>query len=269
MTLNVGKRAGSLRSALSSAGSYQAPKYHIKTMLRARYFASTSAGVLVLSSSSNCNAAIIASSRLDALRFFLTSRSRYSRPDGYFSFAQVKYSRFTSTGSDPGNDFDRSIAGGGTVGGFICGGLKPGASFSRGIPVSALESNTNRIMSSRELTSTLWARTGVSSVVPTVAAAVAAAAPVSTVRRVTAPAGSASIVFGAIGSLCGSEPLMIGSSLTPVPAPLWLGATARLFQHEGEVRLVEEVFSCHVRRAHLLAHRVAVTGHAARRRERI
>src|SRR6266436_1029412 len=111
MTLNVGKRAGSLRSALSSAG------------------------VLVLSSSSNCNAAIIASSRLDALRFFLTSRSRYSRPDGYLSLAQVKYSRFTSTGSEPGIDLDKSIGGGGTVGGFDDCSLNPGASFSGAIPV--------------------------------------------------------------------------------------------------------------------------------------
>src|SRR6266436_1946811 len=218
MTLNVGKRAGSLRSALSSAGSYQAPKYHIKTMLRARYFASTSAGVLVLSSSSNCNAAIIASSRLDALRFFLTSRSRYSRPDGYFSFAQVKYSRFTSTGSEPGIDLDKSIGGGGTVGGFDDCSLNCGESLSGGIPVSALESKTKRTMCSWELTSTLSACAGVSSAAPTVAAAVAAAAPVSMVRRVTAPAGSSSIVFGAIGSLCDSEPLMIGPSPNSGPS---------------------------------------------------
>src|SRR5262245_5119366 len=89
MTWNVGVRAGFLRSALSSAGSYQAPKYHIKTMLRARYFASTSYGVLLLSPSSNRNASMIAWSRLDALRFILTSRSRYSSPDGNLSLAVV------------------------------------------------------------------------------------------------------------------------------------------------------------------------------------
>jgi hypothetical protein len=67
------------------------------------------------------------------------------------------------------------------------------------IPVSALESNMKRSMSSREFGSTLWARAGVSSVAPTVAAAVAAAAPVSTVRRVIALTGSPSFVFGASG----------------------------------------------------------------------
>src|SRR5262245_52019514 len=133
MTLNVGNRVGSLRSALSSAGSYQAPKYHIRTMVRARYFASTSAGVLVLSSSSNRNAATISSSRLGALRFFLTSRSRYSSPAGYFSFAQVRYSRFMSTGSEPGIDLDKSIGGGGTVGGFDDCSLNPGANLSGAI----------------------------------------------------------------------------------------------------------------------------------------
>src|SRR6266478_5818903 len=269
MTWNVGNRIGSLRRALSSAGSYQAPRYHIRTILRARYFASISYGVLLLSSSSNFNASMIAWSRLGASRCFLTSRSRFSSAAGHLSLTLVKYSRFTSAGSEPGIDLDKSVGGGGTVGGFDDWSLNCGESFSGGIPVSALESKTKRTMCSWEFTSTLSACAGVSSVAPTVAAAVAAAAPVSTVRRVTAPAGSSSIVFGAIGSLCGSEPLMIGSSLTPVPAPRWLGATARLFQHEGEVRLVEEVFSCHVRRAHLLAHRVAVTGHAARRRERI
>src|SRR6516165_10074084 len=144
MTWNAGVRAGSLRSALSSRGSYQAPKYHIKTMLRARYFASTSAGVLLLSSSSNFNASRISLSRLEALRFFRTSRSRYSSPDGYFSLAQVKYSCFTLTGSEPGTDLDKSMGGGGTVGGFVGGGarLNPGASLFAAIPVSALESNT-------------------------------------------------------------------------------------------------------------------------------
>src|SRR5438876_10231477 len=130
-TRNVGTRFGSLRSALSSAGSYQAPKYHIKTMLRARYFASRSDGVLLLSSSSNCNALMIASSRSDAFRFFLTSCSRFSSADGYVSLAHVKYSRFTSTGSEPGTDFARSMGGAGTVGGFVGRGssLNPGASL--------------------------------------------------------------------------------------------------------------------------------------------
>src|SRR5260370_3991962 len=172
MTLNVGKRVGSLRSALSSAGLVQAAKYHIKTMRRAGYFASTSAGVLVLPSSSNCNAAIIASSRLDALRFFLTSRSRYSRPDGYFSFAQVKYSRFTSTGSEPGIDLDKAIGGGGTVGGFDDCSLNCSESLSGGLPVSALESKTKRTMCSWELTSPLSACAGVPTPSPALAPAV-------------------------------------------------------------------------------------------------
>src|SRR5947208_6449128 len=175
-TRNVGTRFGSLRSALSSAGSYQAPKYHIKTMLRARYFASRSDGVLLLSSSSNCNALMIASSRSDAFRFFLTSCSRFSSADGYFSLAHVKYSRFTSTGSEPGTDFARSIGGGGTVGGFDDCSLNCGESFPGGIPVSALESKTKRTMCSREFGSTLSARAAVSRAAGTVAAAVAAAA---------------------------------------------------------------------------------------------
>src|SRR5215468_2441659 len=252
MTWNAGVRAGSLRSALSSAGSYQAPRYHIKTMLRARYFASTSYGVLFLSPSSNRNASMIAWSRLDALRFIRTSLSRYSSPDGNFSLAHVKYSRFTSTGSEPGTDFAKSTGGAGTVGGFVGGGasLKPGASLSAGIPVSALESNTKSTMCSREFGSTLWACAGVSSVAPTVAAAVTAAAPVSTVRRVNAPPGSSSNASGAI-ELRGGSAVLMGSPLVP-----------RFFKHESEVRLVEKVLGLHSRRAHLLAHCVAVTGHA-------
>src|SRR5215831_2460093 len=157
-------------------------------------------GVLFLSPSSNRNASMIAWSRLDALRFIRSSRSRYSSPDGNFSLAHVKYSRFTSTGSEPGTDFAKSTGGAGTVGGFVGGGanLKPGASLSTGIPVNALESNTKRTMCSREFGSTLWACVDVSSVAPTVAAAVTAAAPVSTVRRVNAPPGSSSNASGAI-----------------------------------------------------------------------
>src|SRR5262249_62230718 len=102
-------------------------------MLRARYFASISAGVLVLSSSSNCNAAMIAWSRLDAWRFFLTSCRRFSKPDGYLSLAHVKYSRFTSTGSEPGIDLDKSIGGGGAGGGFGGCSLNLGEKFSWGI----------------------------------------------------------------------------------------------------------------------------------------
>src|SRR5207237_6098879 len=105
----------------------------------------------------------------------------------------------TLTGSEPGTDLDKSMGGGGTVGGFVGRGARvnPGASLLGAIPVSALESSMKRTMSSGELGSTLWARAGVSSVAPTVAAAVAAAAPVSTARRVTALTGSPSIVFGA------------------------------------------------------------------------
>src|SRR5262249_47194786 len=51
------------------------------------------------------------------------------------------------------------------------------------------------------------------------------------------------------------------------PAIAWL--TSCLFQHEREVRLVEELLSFHVRRAHLLTGGIAVTRHAARGRERI
>src|SRR5262249_59939698 len=115
---------------------------------------------------SNCNAAMIAWSRLDAWRFFLTSWRRLSKGDGYFSVAHVKYSRFTSTGSEPGIDLDKSIGGGGTVGGFDDCSLNCGESFSGGIPVSALESKTKRTMCSWEFTSTLSACAGASSVAP-------------------------------------------------------------------------------------------------------
>src|SRR5262249_60695105 len=115
-------------------------------------FGCTSYGFLFLSPSANRNASMVAWSGLDALRFILTSRSRYSSPDGNLSLAHVKYSRFTSTGSEPGTDFAKSTGGAGTVGGFVGGGasLKPGASLSAGIPGTALESNTNRTTCSRE-----------------------------------------------------------------------------------------------------------------------
>src|SRR5260370_10060020 len=161
---------------------------------------------------------MIALGRLGGSGCFLTSRRRFLSAGGHLSLTLVKYSRFTSTGSEPGIDLDKSIGGGGTVGGFDDCSLNCGESLSGGIPVSALESKTKRTMCSWELTSTLSACAGVSSAAPTVAAAVAAAAPVSMVRRVTAPAGSSSVVFGAIASLCDSEPLLIGPSPNSRPS---------------------------------------------------
>src|SRR5262245_44553103 len=54
-----------------------------------------------------------------------------------------------------------------------------------------------------------------------------------------------------------------------IPVPLSRVRTPCLFQHEREVRLVEELLSFHVRRARLLTDGIAVTRHAARGRERI
>ena len=215
-----------LRTAFSSAGSYQAPKYHIKTMLRARYLASMSDAVLVLSSSSNCNAVDDRyASRLGALRFFLTSRSRFSSADGCFSLAQVKYSRFTLTGSEPGTDLDRSISGAGTVGGFVGRGARPksgrqliwGNSGQR----ARKQYKENHVLSGIRVDA-MSARRRVRAAA-TVTAAVAAAAPVNTVRRVTAPVCSSSIAFGAIG------PCMMQRTAHDPSLPL--------FQHRYRVRL--------------------------------
>jgi hypothetical protein len=101
-------------------------------------------------------------------------------------FTQLKYSCLTSTGSDPGSDFARS---------------NPGANFVSVMPVSADDSSTKATMS--------WRVCALAepSTAPTDIAAVAAAAPARTLRRVNRPADSCSFSPCAIelGFDCGKS----------------------------------------------------------------
>src|SRR3954451_21525771 len=81
-----------LTCACNSFGSYQAPRYHINTMLRARYLVSSLA--LTLS--------MITFRRSDAVRASLAICRRVANVVGRFSLSQTKYSCLTLTGSEPG-----------------------------------------------------------------------------------------------------------------------------------------------------------------------
>src|SRR5260370_27909969 len=105
---------------------------------------------------------MIALGRLGGSGCFLTSRRRFLSAGGHLSLTLIKYSRFTSTGSEPGIDLDKSIGGGGTVGGFDDCRLNCSESLSRGIPVSALESKTKITLCSWELQYTLSPCAGLS-----------------------------------------------------------------------------------------------------------
>src|SRR5919108_3322063 len=193
MTSNLEAFAGGFGSSASArklSGSYQAPKYHIKTMLRARYLVS---GVA-------CTLSIIAWARSDDFRLSLVICSKRLSVAWRLLFTQLKYSCLTSIGSDPGSDFSRSMSASDGC------GRNPGANFASAMPVSAPDSNTKRIMSWR-----IWAFAGLSTA-PTDIAAVAAAAPARTVRRVTPHSSSSRLPCAiACSTGCGKS-LAIGPS---------------------------------------------------------
>src|ERR1700758_4489356 len=94
MTSNLealGGGFGSSASARKLPGSYQAPKYHIKTMLRARYFVSGVAFTL----------SIIAWARSDAFTLSLAICNKRRKVAECLLFTQSKYCRLISIGSDP------------------------------------------------------------------------------------------------------------------------------------------------------------------------
>src|SRR5215475_1313635 len=185
MTSNLaGDKLGCSTSSSKCFGSYQAPRYHIKTMLRARYFVSGLA----------CTLSIMACARSDAFRLSLANCNKRLKVGWLRLFTQSKYSCLTLTGSEPGSDCSRSIlVGDGSR-------RKLGASFSSAMPVSAADSNTKATMSWR-----VCALAGLSTA-PTDIAAVAAAAPARTLRRVNPPADSSSCSSCAIafGPGCGN-----------------------------------------------------------------
>src|SRR6516165_3524284 len=155
-------------------------------MLRARYFVS---GVA-------CTLSIIACARSDAFRLSLANCNKRLKVAWCSLFTQSKYSCLTSTGSEPGSDCSRSIlVGDGS-------GWKLGASLPSAMPVSAADSSTKATIS--------WWRVcalaGLSTA-PTDIAAVAAAAPARTLRRVNPPADSSSFSPGAteLGFECGKS----------------------------------------------------------------
>src|SRR4029453_14453216 len=218
MTSKLEAFAGGFLSSASArkfSGSYQAPKYHIKTMLRARYLVSGAA----------CTLSIIAWGRSGDFRLSLVICNKRLRVAWRLLFTQLKYSCLISTGSDPGSDFSMSMS---VSDGS---GRNPGANFASAMPVSAPDSNTKRIMSWR-----VCAFAGLSTA-PTDIAAVAAAAPARTVGRVKAPAISSSFLPCAIefGPGCGKR-LMIGflRSNPPFLFQCFRNST-RLFQDEREV----------------------------------